>query len=197
MTTRRPHVNRSIVELENLARAPDASKAVKREVLAELEHRRTDRAAMLRQALRKELEAARVKGAPAPARARTAVPASERLDIPARAAPAPVRPLDRRTATENDPANILRAWTVLEVLSPAGFKRPADLAGGDIRRIARIEKDLPWDNGPAKGPQGTRLYFQIVLGTLPLEPAYAKLLERFADTLWSTAGVFSDLHREL
>jgi hypothetical protein len=27
MTTRRRHVNRSIVELENLARAPDASKA--------------------------------------------------------------------------------------------------------------------------------------------------------------------------
>jgi len=39
MTARLPHVNRSMVEIETLARAPDASKAVKREVLAELEHR--------------------------------------------------------------------------------------------------------------------------------------------------------------
>lgn len=50
-----------------------------------------------------------------------------------------------------------------------------------MRRIARFERGLPWDNGPVKGPPGKRLYFQIVLGTLPMQPAYAQLLERFSD----------------
>jgi len=92
------------------------------------------------------------------------------------------RPLARKITVPDDPINVIHAWTVLEVLSPATFRKPADLAGGDMRRIARIEQGLPWDGGPAKGPPGKRLYFQIVLGSLPMKPAIDHLLERFADT---------------
>ncbi len=43
------------------------------------------------------------------------------------------------------PRRVLDAFTVLEVLSPQGFRRPEDLVGGDRRRLAALEpKALPW-----------------------------------------------------
>ena len=90
-------------------------------------------------------------------------------------------PLPERNTVDNDPQDILRAWTVLEVLSPTTFRKPADLAGGDMRRIVRLDRGLPWANGAAKGPRDKRLYFQIVLGSVVMQPAIDQLLQRFAD----------------
>jgi len=58
--------------------------------------------------------------------------------------PKPPPPLAPGSTVANDPENILRAWTVLEVLSPASFRLPADLTGGDGRRVARFDRGLPW-----------------------------------------------------
>lgn len=199
MTARRPHAQHGIADLERLAGAPDASLAVKRAILAELDHRKTMRAATLRQSLARQLAASQPQPATpqrptvkpaAPAPAPTPHPYASSRTGPAELPPpfaAPesppriVRPIERPPSAPNDPVNIVRAWTVLEVLSPTAFRKPADLAGGDVRRITRFERSLPWDDGPAKGPHGKRLYFQIVLGTLPMQPAYAQLLERFSD----------------
>jgi len=191
MTARRPHAQRGIAELEQLASAPHTSLAVKRAILAELDHRKTMRAATLRQSLAKQLAASQSQpaapqhpmtkpAAPVPAPAPSPRTASRMGPNPP-PTPRIVKPIERSPGTPNDPVNIVRAWTVLEVLSPAAFRKPADLAGGDMRNIARFERGLPWDGSPAKGPPGKRLYFQIVLGTLPMQPAYAQLLERFSD----------------
>lgn len=94
----------------------------------------------------------------------------------------PPAPLAKRTTIANEPRDILAAWTILEVLSPATFRKPADLAGGDLKRISRFDRGLPWSDGLAKGPPGKRLYFQIVLGSIVMQPAIDQLLARFADT---------------
>ncbi len=93
----------------------------------------------------------------------------------------PLTPLSGLSAGGNVAQNILRTWTVLEVLSPATFRTPADLAGNEPRRVARFDRGLPWQGGTAKGPPGMRLYFQIVLGSVAMKPAMEQLLHRFAD----------------
>lgn len=205
VNARRPHAKRSIVELEKLVAAPSANPAVKRAVLAELDHRNTMRAAILRRRLTVEIGKTGSGEAKSPLREEiawsgTALGSSQPPETLSPATPValPVPPTVPRSASAeakrppidaippastgpNDPFAILQAWTVLEVLSPATFKRPGDLAGGDLRRIARLERGLPWEDGPAKGPPGKRLYFQIVLGSLPMQTALDQLLERFGD----------------
>lgn len=190
----RPFSQFGIVELENIAAKNAGDQGALETVLYELGFRSTQRADRLR---------ARVEGmlrrlAPAPeAPAATEMPdaspargnehsSPEFVFEPAppprkvEASTPPLSPLSGRSA-ENRMEDILRAWTVLEVLSPATFRRPADLAAGDTRRIARLDRALPWEDGPAKGSMGTRLYFQIVLGTISMKPAMDALLTRFAD----------------
>jgi hypothetical protein len=83
----------------------------------------------------------------------------------------------------DSPVAVLSAWTALEVLSPPSFRRAEDLAGGDRRAVAQLENGtLPWDGKGERARPNTRLYYQIVLGTIKLEEAVAKLLTCFADT---------------
>lgn len=72
-------------------------------------------------------------------------------------------------------------WTALEVLSPQSFLRPEDLAGGEHNRIARFENGLPWEEGGEKSRPKYRLYYQIVLGTVAMEPAVSQLLSVYTD----------------
>jgi hypothetical protein len=80
----------------------------------------------------------------------------------------------------NAPESILSAWTALEVLSPQTFRKPEDLASGD-RSLTRIDTaELPWERGEKSRPK-RRLYYQIVLGTIRMEPAVELLVERYGD----------------
>jgi hypothetical protein len=80
------------------------------------------------------------------------------------------------------PKAILSAWTALEVLSPPSFRRPEDLSGGDRRAVAALGAGrLPWEGAGEKARPRTRLYYQIVLGTIDLEAAVAKLMAAYAD----------------
>lgn len=171
----RPYAQLGIAELERLVQDAPDRKATNEAILAELKHRKVPRAQALQRRLEKMLGSA---DTPAP-KAEPARPAPP----PPVSAPAPrsTAPLRERETIANDPQDILRAWTVLEVLSPATFRKPADLAGGDMRRIARFDRGLPWAGGAAKGPPGARLYFQIVLGSVVMQPAIDGLLQRFAD----------------
>jgi AAA domain-containing protein len=82
----------------------------------------------------------------------------------------------------NQPLNILSAWTSLEVLSPQIYIRPEDLAGGDRRRVVALgESSLPWEQGERSRPN-QRLYFQVVLGSIKMEPAIGQLIERYGDS---------------
>jgi energy-coupling factor transporter ATP-binding protein EcfA2 len=81
----------------------------------------------------------------------------------------------------NAPESILSAWTALEVLSPQTFRKPEELASGD-RSLTRIDTaELPWERGEKSRPN-RRLYYQIVLGAIRMEPAMELLVERYGDT---------------
>lgn len=82
----------------------------------------------------------------------------------------------------NAPERLLAAWTALEVLSPPTFRRPEDLAGGRREAIASLTHErLPWRPPGEKAPRYTRLFYQVVLGTLQLDTAFARLLDCYAD----------------
>ena len=83
----------------------------------------------------------------------------------------------------SDPSSILDVWTALEVLSPQTYVRPEDLADGDVKRVARFGegRPLPWVRGPEKAPKNTKLYYQVILGALPIDRATTALLKAFGD----------------
>lgn len=93
---------------------------------------------------------------------------------------APRRPAD---SYADRPADILSAWTALEVLSPYTFAKPSDLVEGDERRIARFSDQLfmPWANGGERARPSTQLFYHIVLGAVRMEEATKALLEAFVD----------------
>lgn len=81
----------------------------------------------------------------------------------------------------NDPQNILRTWTALEVLSPQGYRYETDLTAGDKSRIARFEDaEVPWIKGEHSRPK-KRLYYELMLGAVALGPAVESLLKVYAD----------------
>lgn len=80
------------------------------------------------------------------------------------------------------PESILAAWTALEVLSPQAFARPEALAGGDPGAVAWLDRGvLPWEGEGENARPKTRLYYQIVLGTVDLEKAAGRLFSRYTD----------------
>jgi hypothetical protein len=71
----------------------------------------------------------------------------------------------------------------LEVLSPQTFRRPEDLAAGERARLVSIEgSSLPWEGGGEKSRTNYKLYYQVVLGSIDIDPAYSSLLACFPDT---------------
>ena len=83
---------------------------------------------------------------------------------------------------ENDPNNVLLSWTAMEVLSPPSFRQAKDLAGGDQKAIAQLNKEwLPWERGGEKSRPNYRLYYQIVLGSIDMLKATSALLEVYGD----------------
>lgn len=111
---------------------------------------------------------------PAPIEAPTT---SEALRKEVRGVPAPALP-----PVTNKPEEILSAWTALEVLSPPAYVRPEDLAGGDRKRVATLgELVLPWERGERSRPN-RRLYYQVILGSVKMEPAVEQLVERYGDS---------------
>ncbi len=82
----------------------------------------------------------------------------------------------------SSPAAVLNAWTALEVLSPPSFREARDLAGGD-REVAWLDQPrLPWEGAGEKSRRNFKLYYQVVLGSIELEPAIARLLTCYTDT---------------
>ncbi len=75
---------------------------------------------------------------------------------------------------------VLTAWTALEALSPQTYRRVEDLADGDGRRIAVLSKNkLPWSRSGESDREGYRLYYQIILGAIPMSRATEELMRCF------------------
>lgn len=96
---------------------------------------------------------------------------------------APRMPRRPPEAYADRPADILSAWTALEVLSPFTYTKPSDLVDGDERRIARYADQLfmPWANSGERARPNTQLFYHIVLGAVRMEEATKALLEVFVD----------------
>ncbi|MCA0355473.1 MAG: ATP-binding protein [Proteobacteria bacterium] len=170
----RPYFKAGIADLERAFDNAAGDRARLQALADELKHRSTDRAralaARVERALRVPLEV--VESEPVPPSPPPPQPEAQQAPI---REPEPPRPIT------NAPENILRAWTALEVLSPPSFVRPEQLAGGDRRSIAQLDRGLPWDRGDKAKP-GTRVYYQIVLGTVDLPKAIERLTRTFNDS---------------
>lgn len=100
-----------------------------------------------------------------------------------RKAPAgtPVPPTRVEVGDASDrPAAILAAWTALEALSPRTYRRPEDLRAGDRGCVVDISKDrLPWRSGGEPSRPGHALYYEVVLGAIPMDEATEDLEKAF------------------
>ena len=200
----RKYFRASIQELEALFKGHNDSIEVLQELHDELAHRTTDRAGKLRSRITDRLTNLREGGQketlhvppdvpppqPNPRASAHAEqtsrstqtqsessPASETFRTePPRAQQPPLPPVTNR------PEEVLSAWTALEVLSPPSYSRREDLAGGDRTRIVSLdEAALPWERGESSRPN-QRLYYQVVLGSIKMEPAVERLIELYGDT---------------
>lgn len=79
--------------------------------------------------------------------------------------------------------DVLSAWTALEVLSPATYRKPEDLAQGDHRLIAKLAAGhpLPWAGEGEKSRPKKRLFYHVVLGGIRMPEATTDLLSVFVD----------------
>jgi hypothetical protein len=186
----RKYFRSSIQELEVLLKDQNNSIDVLQALEDELTHRTTDRAARLRSKVIDRLAVLRKVVPPRkkpsqepppvpPHQSRPTFPMSEDHGSsipPGRPSSIPAPPISNR------PDEVLSAWTALEVLSPPSYVRPEDFSSGDRRRVTSLdESPLPWERGEKSRPN-YRLYYQVVLGSIKMEPAVARLVERYADT---------------
>lgn len=195
MAVVRPYFKLNIADLESIFQAASSDKATCQALLDELEHRNTARAVVLlkrvQQALaqgsQKERTSSPLVQEPNPPnagsvkRAVTPAPAPTTI-IPPLVSPAPQTQLQRALpAVSNKPTAILAAWTALEALSPQTYRRPADLVNGDSRCVAQFNgDDLPWFRGERSRPK-QRLYYQVVLGCVPVDKATDELIKAFGE----------------
>jgi hypothetical protein len=205
----RKYFRSSIESLEAIFEDKKDSLEILEALKEELTHRKTKRAERLRDQVNIRLVALRAQSATG-ARSSQETPHSPKSepdsqDEPrhssthsrhAKTAPGRETPgAEERTASSpmppvtDRPEEILSAWTALEVLSPQSYVRPEDLAGGDRTRVAKLNgQSLPWERGEKSRPN-TRLYYQVVLGSIRMEPAVACLLERYGDARPEKPGV--------
>lgn len=129
-------------------------------------------------------ETPRVESAEPTGISEAAKPAHVRPEVVVRPVFSPPPRSRRPSAAYADrPADILSAWTALEVLSPFTYAKPPDLVDGDERRIARLADQLfmPWANGGERARPNTQLFYHIVVGAVRMEEATKALLEVFVD----------------
>lgn len=192
----RPLLNASIVQLETLFEKRNDDAEFLRTLLDELSHRSTERARRLKSQVAQALatrdkpstsSTGRPQGRP-PAGSDVGTAPRLRYPEPRVVEKEPGEPSAssqrRQTPPISDsPEGILDAWIALEVLSPQTFRRPEDLTSGDRHRVAWLDRyPLPWEGNGERARPGTRLFYQVVLGTIDLERAIPRLLEVYADS---------------
>jgi hypothetical protein len=184
MTEARPYFSWRIDQLEVLHRASSSDLTLNQALLDELKHRTTDRALTLRSmvqeamAMQSQVPVQALPARPAePARVNPA-PALDAAHTPL--VPAPVLSQIKRPYSEkrNDPESILCSWIALEALSPQTYRKPADLANDDRRRVALLDEGLPWFRNERSRPK-CQLYYQFILGCIPVDRATSELIKVF------------------
>jgi AAA domain len=145
-------------------------------LLHELSFRFTRRATALKEQVEEALRSAETaQRQPLPPQPVTRLAPSSAPDRAAKPQPSSGPP--------NSPEAILNAWTSLEILSPQVFRRPEDLASGERGVVASLEAGkLPWEGTGERARPKTRLFYQVVLGTVDFGAAIETLLSLYTDT---------------
>lgn len=190
----RPYARASIEELERLVDG-DPNEEQLHVILDELNSRSTRRGRKLLLKIQERYRSLEVEGL-SPTRDQTVTPTSIGSARPVRLGetgvsqvpPVASGPAEQYPPIENKPSEILSAWTSLEVLSPATFRKPEELAGDRTLVVPFDRSPLPWEQGAPSKPK-YRLYYQIVLGSVYMEPAIAALIERYGDSRAERPGV--------
>jgi hypothetical protein len=185
----RPYFQKSIKELEALFATQNTNATVLVDLKAELAFRGTQRAKTLED---KVIKAAQSIPKPEAKREQWRIPETPKqttMEFPPTEQTMPAikkttlkrSDLGPKPTVANAPQDILRAWTALEVLSPQGYKKEADLVAGDNSKIARFdESNLPWELDEKSRPK-KRLYYELILGAIALGPAVEELLKLYSD----------------
>ena len=192
----RPFFQNSIQQLETAFQNNKDDTVFCNSLLVELKHRSTKRAQNLKSEISKAVDTQTIIAIPPP---EVFPPEINTLKPPKTLAPpeakpqtppttvlppfndAPTRKIKPKPAVTNEPQNILRAWTALEVLSPQSYRREVDLVAGDKYKIASLdEKQLPWERGE-KSRKNKRLYYELILGSVVVGTAVESLLRIYSD----------------
>ncbi|CDN62272.1 hypothetical protein I35_4436 [Burkholderia cenocepacia H111] len=192
MAVQRPLFNKSITELEALFTSATADESLRKRLRDELHFRNTTRAALLLKRIEESLHTPRTSkiGGEFQDQSKPAASATQsHRQVPPEAyhpgtgnKPAAVEESTLRPDRSNDPSAILESWIATEALSPQTYRQPADLANGDPRCVAWINRDeLPWVKGERSRPK-YQLFYQIVLGSIAMDRATRRLVETFGDT---------------
>lgn len=194
----RPLINLGIHDLERQFDTARGDRNFLDQLIEELKNRKTKRAQDLRaravqalSVLPKTATQGATRRTPPPAEP---MPSSLRAENPPPQPTTPRPPLSQppprasqpRTPIDlsglGEPERVTLAWTALEVLSPQTFLRPEDLANGERARIVDIGmRGLPWEHGGERSRPNYRLYYQLVLGSMEMEPAIARLITVYTD----------------
>jgi hypothetical protein len=188
MTAGRPYFNLSIDELESIHRSAVDDQRLNQNLLDELKHRTSSRAAALQLRVQLAMKVRR----PTPTATNPAKGAAVRSasiaapvltpEIPAIMTNVPPAHVRTRPSSEkpDEPESILASWIALEALSPQTYRRPADLANGDDRCVANLGDGLPWFRDERSRPK-QQLYYQIILGSIPMDLATSELIKVFGE----------------
>lgn len=200
MKDARPYLQLSIDRIEALFREHPTDLSLSRKILAELQHRSTDRARSLARVIKKAIEEAGNASSATPPQAS---PSPKVLQPPkARPVPATVpvpEPLSKVGALppgvptsaskvtpvawphgekRSAPLSLLASWTAIEALSPQTYRSPANLVSDDRSRVAYLERGLPWTLNERSRPK-CQLYYQLVLGSVLVDQATNALAQTF------------------
>jgi hypothetical protein len=180
---------KTIADLERLFEQNPDSSEIQQQILEELNHRSTKRAGSLAKRIveaqksTNRQRAASTKNSlnkPPEQQANIGLDKHAQTHNPIPPPSMPVLPID--SAFSNSLQNVLLAWTALEVLSPQSFKKPEDLVSGERNRLFRIQgENLPWLSDQEKSRPNQKLYYQIILGSIEMEPAVTSLLAVYSD----------------
>ena len=175
--TPRPYFKARIQDLEKEVSRSRGDIERLHALLHELTLRSTERARALRVQVEDDLRSANPtcepSACPQPYAEHDREQPSPQPEVPVSVAPEP----------SNSPLAILDAWTALEVLSPRTFQRPEDLADGDRRAVALLDQGkLPWEGAGEKARPSTRLFYQVVLGSVGFGAAIQQLLSVYSDS---------------
>lgn len=194
--TSRPFFSKSIIDLETMFSERQNEQDFLLSLKYELQFRHVHRAKQLNVLV---LEALKVSNqlkstAAKPVKnVEAIIIKTESISVPKQATP-PQRALEEKhfisklktispPEVKDKPDDILSAWTAVEVLSPQSFKKPEELVSNDKWKISYPSNGRwIWEAGGENSQPKKRLYYQIVLGTISMEPAVSALLKVYSDT---------------